>query len=516
MGDIAVDVFLKTLKQLITSSKLSLIISEKNQLQSLEEEIKYLREFLKVTEKKRKDHSELMELVMQIRDLVSKAENIVELFVGHAFKVDELASAFKKGLKILTTIMKKIFGKNIVASPLCLDLGNVIKGLKILTIVVKKIYDENIFDKDLVFYVFSSLGGSNASKVVKQKVVVGFEEEVEKLIDKLDDKGEGRPLEIISIIGAGGGGKTTLAREVYDHRFTSYTFDIRVWIDVSQDYDKTKKRDLLIGILESAILKKQEDYGKFSDDQLGEKGSKVMFTSRLLVELDCVGYVPHYLAPLPTNWCWELLQKKVFGMEPCPPELADVAYRPCNEYVPVRFAEGLLARTPNLRKLGLHRWSREKGNVLRFPDIEFLNCLEKLTFTMASHSYSTVGSTLPPGLKLPLTITQITMKHTCLKWEELSLLQALPSLEVLKLINNACIGAVWDIGELEGFPELKYLRFSNLDIKEWNASEDQFPKLEYLVLIDQSRGITRVGVLLIPQMDSNSFPSQMGCVISTT
>ncbi|KAH7867499.1 hypothetical protein Vadar_034288 [Vaccinium darrowii] len=41
---------------------------------------------------------------------------------------------------------------------------------------------------------------------------------------------------------------------------------------------------------------------------------------------------------------------------------------------------------------------------------------------------------------------------------------------------------VWKTSELEGFPQLKYLRFRSLDIEEWNASEDQFLKLEVLLL----------------------------------
>ncbi|KAI8529674.1 hypothetical protein RHMOL_Rhmol12G0242900 [Rhododendron molle] len=54
MGDTAVDFFLETLKNLITD--LDVIIDEKHQLQSLVEEIKYLRGFLKITEKKCKEH----------------------------------------------------------------------------------------------------------------------------------------------------------------------------------------------------------------------------------------------------------------------------------------------------------------------------------------------------------------------------------------------------------------------------------------------------------------------------
>ncbi|KAH7845973.1 hypothetical protein Vadar_008186 [Vaccinium darrowii] len=557
-----------------------------------------------------------------------------------------------------------------------LDLESVKKRMKTLAAKVNKIY-----------------GGDDTSKVVKVKVVVGFKEEVNKLIEKLDG-GEGKPLEIISIIGAGGGGKSTLAREVYDHSFTSYTFGIRAWVNVSHDYNKTMKRDLLIRILESLIPGNYENSG---DAKLGEeilkylkgkrylivmddiwgieawndveksfpkecKGSKVLFTSRQSVQLDSdISYITHILSPLPDNWCWELLQEKVFGMNSCPPELVGIVYegdsfstsiinkhqrlfighqffekfslkprnlkprnlrsflclslREKNEsriqtnfsffvenfellrvlnflsgscygeigighlvhlrYLAYAFygvralpfsyllnletlnlespekviklprdifkmvklrhlytkkgvfnfhlspgeagsigfdlsskldslqtlhricaceaCRSLLVRTPNLRKLGVHGGIIQEDNVLRFPDIECFQCLETFTFSAYVPFDSTVESTLPLGLKLPRTITRITLKNTCLKWEELSLLETLPSLEVLRLIDYACCGPVWNTSELNGFPELKYLRFYDLDIKKWIADDDKFPKLEVLVL-DYCRELEQIPI----------------------
>ncbi|KAH7846861.1 hypothetical protein Vadar_018966 [Vaccinium darrowii] len=142
----------------------------------------------------------------------------------------------------------------------------------------------------------------------------------------------------------------------------------------------------------------------------------------------------------------------------------------------------LLVRTPNLWKLGLHGEMIPEHNVLRFPDLEYFECLNKLTLSASFAFESTVESTLYQGLKLPQTITRITLKYTRLKWEELLFLQNLPWLEVLRLIKHACCGPVWDVNELKGFPQLKYLKFDDLDIKEWIASEVQFLKLEVLVL----------------------------------
>ncbi|KAH7841238.1 hypothetical protein Vadar_027460 [Vaccinium darrowii] len=744
MGDIAVDIFQETLKELITSSKLSLINKEKHQLQSLEEEIKYLRGFLKDTEKKRDNHPEVMKLVMEIRDLISEAENIVELFVVHAYIADLTPySRLEDRLESVNIRMMTLEAKVWIEEN---SEGGTEFGGDFTTIQRRPRLQFTQQTEDFQW--------SHTSEMVKGKVVVGFKEEVQKLIEKLDG-GEGKPLEIISIIGSSRGGKTTVAREVYNHPYTSHVFEICAWINVSQNYDQTMKRDLLIRILESAIPKKHKDYKRYSDDKLGveifkylkgrkylivmddmwgieawndiqksfpkeHKGSKVLFTTQLHVQLDSVSYIPNYLAPLP-NWCWELLQKKdtfdwlkshyynsstfrslqsrrygrvdwieilerineysndgpavtrllmeitdlvaeaenmgelfvvhafeaddvpYYLLEPdqdhlsletikkemktliaevkkiydksmydmngvatkllkhsstgnggirdgrfrlpirvggnwvlnflsgsCSGEIGRgrlvhlryLAYKsdgihalpfsyllnletlnlkstekvielPCDIFKMVKLrhlytkngvfnfhrsrgeeesigfdrsskldslqtlhqicacehCRSFLVRTPNLKKLGLYNERKGDNNVMRFPELEYLKGLEKLTFTFhyryqpfVESTLPFVESTLPPGLKLPPTITRITLKMTRLKWEELSLLQTLPSLEVLKLMESACSGPVWNTSELDGFPQLKYLRFSYLDIMEWIAFEDQFSKLEVLVL----------------------------------
>ncbi|KAH7858669.1 hypothetical protein Vadar_026465 [Vaccinium darrowii] len=105
----------------------------------------------------------------------------------------------------------------------------------------------------------------------------------------------------------------------------------------------------------------------------------------------------------------------------------------------------LVTRTPHLRKLGVYGKIMSKDGVLMLPNLELLKCLETLSFT-DRFSGTRVASTLPAGLKLPPTVTRLTLKDTFLKWEELSILQTLPSLE------------------------------------KWNASTDQFRGLEILAL----------------------------------
>ncbi|XP_058192293.1 putative late blight resistance protein homolog R1B-16 [Rhododendron vialii] len=362
---------------------------EKHQLQSLAEEIKYLRGFLKITEKKRNEHSEVMNLAMRIRDVISVAENEVEQWVVIGFKANHASDSLRELGGLIITGQYAILHRfsPFIVQYFCLlgveepqyhpqnflpckhhrslHLGCVKKKIKTLTVEVKHILDENLYDinevavKKLKQSSTGSGGGSNPSKVVEEKVVVGFKEDVKTLMGKLHDNGQGGQLEIISITGAAGGGKTTLAKEVYDQRLTLESFEIHAWVVVSQDYDKIMKKHLLICILKSAFPENQEDYEKGNEDTLGEKlhkylrgkkylivmddiwgieawndiqrsfprerkGSKVVFTSRLPIQSDSIYCIPHRLAPLPKCCSWELLEKKVFGKKQCPPELMDI------------------------------------------------------------------------------------------------------------------------------------------------------------------------------------------------
>ncbi|KAL8502065.1 hypothetical protein ACS0TY_021256 [Phlomoides rotata] len=185
-------------------------------------------------------------------------------------------------------------------------------------------------------------------------VTVGFEDITIKTLDQL--VGGSESLQIISILGMPGLGKTTLAKKLYNHPLVNYTFDKLSWCVVSQTY---KRHDILANILihintelgNDKILEMEEmilvehiyktlkgrrylivldDIWEsnvldgllrcFPDDG---NGSRLLFTSRNK-DVAPPNSVIYKLPFLTDEQSWELLEKKAFGCGICPAGLQGI------------------------------------------------------------------------------------------------------------------------------------------------------------------------------------------------
>jgi predicted AAA+ superfamily ATPase len=170
--------------------------------------------------------------------------------------------------------------------------------------------------------------------------LVGLEKNVEKLVEELvgNDSSHG-----VSITGLGGLGKTTLARQIFDHDKVKSHFDGLAWVCVSQEFTrkdvwktilgnlspKYKDSDLpeddiqkkLFQLLETKKalivfddLWKREDWYRIAPMFPERKaGWKVLLTSRNdAIHPHCVTFKPELLTH---DECWKLLQRIAFSKQ---------------------------------------------------------------------------------------------------------------------------------------------------------------------------------------------------------
>ncbi|XP_078169235.1 disease resistance protein RPP13-like [Carex rostrata] len=113
--------------------------------------------------------------------------------------------------------------------------------------------------------------------------VVGLGVDMKTIVDQLIDTNITRRA-VISIIGAGGSGKTTLAKKVYKSAEVKRHFDISMWSTISQEY---KLIDILIKMLEE-IQKVETDERKNGEQYFIAKLNKCLSERKYLIVLDDV------------------------------------------------------------------------------------------------------------------------------------------------------------------------------------------------------------------------------------
>ncbi|KAF2602504.1 hypothetical protein F2Q70_00024986 [Brassica cretica] len=114
-----------------------------------------------------------------------------------------------------------------------------------------------------------------------QKDLVGVEQSVNELVGHLVENDN---IQVVSISGMGGIGKTTLARQVFHHDIVRSHFDGFAWICVSQDF---KKKDIWQKLLQEL---RPHDTGieQMNEDTLQAKIFHSLETSKYLIVMDDV------------------------------------------------------------------------------------------------------------------------------------------------------------------------------------------------------------------------------------
>lgn len=233
-----------------------------------------------------------------------------------------------------------------------IDMGNVLKGKRTSTQNSHPSIDGEVVGFDVLKGERTSTQYSHPSI---DEEVVGFEDDAESIIQQLT--GGMKELDIVSIVGMPGLGKTTLATKVFDHHFIDKHFDVRAWCSISKEYNLRK---VFFEILKQVVGNMDD----MPDGDMCDKLRKSLMRKRYLIILDDIWEVkvweelqlsfphdengsrivlttrdeevarqlkhhsdPYFLRFLTVDESWDLLQNKVFQGDICPPELLKTGLR---------------------------------------------------------------------------------------------------------------------------------------------------------------------------------------------
>ncbi|CAM8941843.1 unnamed protein product [Rhodiola kirilowii] len=223
----------------------SFLFDIRDKIERLKKELSWMQSFLQDAEKKLDNSSLIREWVSDVRDLAYECEDVIDTFLlklrgrekqtgyigtmSHCYVAytANFLSTYKLGCQI-EKLMTKVNDISSRRERYGLDAADVSTTSDSRE---KKLIDIRI----------------SASYANDEEDMVGLSEIISLLKGKLTNRESGRF--VISILGMGGLGKTTLARKLYNSLRQEY-FESYSWVCVSQEYNP---RDILLDLIKSMV-----------------------------------------------------------------------------------------------------------------------------------------------------------------------------------------------------------------------------------------------------------------------
>ncbi|GLT58325.1 hypothetical protein SLA2020_312260 [Shorea laevis] len=345
MGDLVLGPIVDaTISKVISAAteQINLAVSWKAELRTLRDKLTMIRAMLQDADRKQVGGSAVKLWLKKLRDVACDAEDVLDEVVYERLKQE---------VRIQRQMKKKVCLFFTFSSPFIfrLKMANKIKNL------IASIVEIN---EEATQFGLQSIYATHESRCNPQTAysslgycprVIGREDDVSKIVNLLIDPNNEESLSVISVVGMGGLGKTTLAKSVQNHEKIVSCIGKTMFICVSEDFDVKK---ILKEMLESLTKKgcsienqativgeiqdelKNENYLLILDDVWNEdklkwealrgclleinknKVSRIVVTTRsenVASIMGALGEHMYHLEGLEDEECWSIIKQRAFG-----------------------------------------------------------------------------------------------------------------------------------------------------------------------------------------------------------
>ncbi|XP_058114365.1 putative disease resistance protein At1g50180 [Magnolia sinica] len=247
----------------------------RNQVELLVLEFEQMESFLEDADAKQEGDRRVKRWVQHVRDVAYDAEDVIDALV----------------LKMATSRRKCFIRRYACIFNNLIDLHQVGSEIQRINGKIHRISESKLTYG--IENIGQGVGTSSSGLSLQEKRLtspnaqepdfVGFEKDLKALVWRLTDEGEVRR-SVISVVGMGGLGKTTLTRRLYNTDSVKKHFQTHAWISVSQQF---AARDVLLSLTKQYMAVTKE-IRKMNVIELADNISKHLDNKRYLVVLDDV------------------------------------------------------------------------------------------------------------------------------------------------------------------------------------------------------------------------------------
>ncbi|TMW92217.1 hypothetical protein EJD97_013334 [Solanum chilense] len=236
----------------------SLICYHEEEIVALHKKVSFLEAFLK--EKQISDYGEMTDLEARIKGFANVVEDRIEFGLREAMIAEDEMQRGKAHDK------------------LCESLQRVAKDIDCVLEESKKIQHH----KGRQASMWSLARDTSSSENLQvSNNMMGRDKEEKRMLEELT-RGSTDELKVIPIVGMGGIGKTTLAKQVFNHPSIQSHFDVRAWATISKEYNV---KEILISLLQSIIKIDHNVYSR-DESELADILQKKLKRKRYLIVMD--------------------------------------------------------------------------------------------------------------------------------------------------------------------------------------------------------------------------------------